>query len=162
MLPRFLIVLAAAAAALTLDETATYQLVAENGHTSPTEIAELFHAGRWRLAPKQALVDDEYCVSLVGDGWPLAPCFNTKRLRFPLRDTLAIELANGSVAALSLLETASETPAVRLVAAHTVPPPREDAPHPHAAAPVAEKSFVQKYWMYIVPPLIILMIMSPQ
>ncbi|KAG7730767.1 hypothetical protein KL933_000562 [Ogataea haglerorum] len=125
-------------------------------------IAELFHAGRWRMLAKQALDDDEYCVSLACDGRPLAPCFNTKKLSFPLRDTLAIELANGSVAALSLLETAAETPAVRLVAAHTILPPREDAPQPHVAAPVAEKSFVQKYWMYFVPPLIILMVMSPQ
>ncbi|KAG7908843.1 hypothetical protein KL906_003074 [Ogataea polymorpha] len=155
-------ILLATAAALTLDEATTYQLVAENEHTSPTEIAELFYAGRWKLALKETLVDDEYCVSLACDGRPLAPCFNTKKLSFPLADTLAIELANGSVAALSLLETASETPTVRLVAAHTIPSPREDIPHPHVAAPVAEKSFIQKYWMYIVPPLIILMVMSPQ
>ncbi|KAH3660129.1 hypothetical protein OGAPHI_007334 [Ogataea philodendri] len=159
----FLLVWASCCLAFSLNENKTYQLTAQNSATPATEFAELYFTNRWRLKDTAQLPDDVYCVGLAFESEPVFPCFNTKQLNFPLNDTLVVEVYNNEVSALSLLESDNaQKSIVKVVSPQIIYPPREDPPQDHKAAPVAEKSFIQKYWMYIVPPLIILMVMSPE
>lgn len=171
-----LLYLLATANALSLSQESIYYVTLDHDGTS-SSIAQLSYANAWLLNETGAVLEpNDYCVSLSQDTpenviWP---CFNYEKIEsFPVTGAVTLQGSGDEIQAVSLLLTPTpptDTNAggnLKLIVkpARVLPlpivPELKPVPKDDNKEPVKkeeDKTFFEKYWMFIVPPLIMVLI----
>ncbi|GME76912.1 unnamed protein product [Ambrosiozyma monospora] len=181
-----LVTFASVISGLTFSPTETYGLALSNDTVNHNFATLNFTEElKWQLDQTDATSDEVlsmedglYCISLTqltpnGGSKPIHDCFNYKFLHIPISQEIKIEASDNftvdSVALLSIpgswglhlnwVKTTEIPDPVKKEQPQATLQDGTDSPKT-VKPPMAEPSFIQKYWMYIVPPLILFMLAS--
>ncbi|CDK24422.1 unnamed protein product [Kuraishia capsulata CBS 1993] len=136
---------------------------------SKYELGQLRFDQKWELTHTDAeFPSGKYCVGISGQ-----ECFNHKEVDYPLSQKVLLRLVNNTINSVTLIQIDEEGlqleqreirkgASPRLGTKKTpVESGKGQAASSNEEQPlVGEKSFIQKYWMYIVPVLLMIMLVG--